>query len=91
MVDVPVMRIEAVVVVPSNLTLYAACDEIVVPPITLSVKAFTAPTMEIVALPSTIVVAAANKKNVVVVVDPKRSRAKLLPDDSVAAEPVTDT
>jgi hypothetical protein len=60
-VDAPATRIDAVVVLLSKRTLHAAWDEIEVPPVTLRVNADTAPTAEMVALPSTTVVAAVNR------------------------------
>jgi hypothetical protein len=69
------MSSDAVLVVLSKRTLYAAEDETTVAPTMLNVNALTAPAIDMVALPSTIDVAAVNRKYVVVAVDPSLTRA----------------
>jgi hypothetical protein len=69
------MSSDAVLVVLSKRTLYAAEDETTVEPTMLNVNAFTAPAIDMVALPSTIDEAAVNRKYVVVAVDPNLTRA----------------
>lgn len=75
MVEAPEISSAAVVVELSKRTLYAADDEMVVAPTTLKVNELTAPAIEMVALPSTIDVAAVNRKNMVVAVEPNLTRA----------------